>query len=487
VSTRPLLCATVTASTTAELRRRRDAVVDADLVELRLDTVSDPDVPAALADRRRPVIVTCRAGWEGGQFAGSEEERHRLLREALALGAEYVDLEWKARFDDLLAESGGRRIVLSFHDFNGVPGDLGAIAAAMSATGAEVIKIAAQAHRLGDCLPLLSLAKTADPARKKVLIAMGEAGLSSRVLAARFGSAWSYAGELRGAGQVTPASLLGDYRYRSLSCETDLYGLVGSPISHSVSPAMHNAAFDAADIDAVYLPLPAADPDDFLTFAGAFGLKGVSVTIPYKVPLLDRLDEVDQLARHVGAVNTVRIQDGRWLGRNTDVQGFLAPLHQLGIELRGLRASIVGAGGSARAVAVALASRDAAVSVHAREPARAAAVAELVSGRAGEWPPAPGSWDLLINCTPVGMHPHLDDMPVPVTTLTGRYVYDLIYNPPATRLLVQAALAGCDTIGGLDMLVGQAQAQFEWWTGMPASAGVMRSAAENRLLEFSTP
>ena len=475
----------------AELRRRRDDIVetmpDVDLVELRLDTVSDPDAAAALADRRRPVIVTCRAAWEGGHFKGSEDERRRLLGDALRLGADYVDIEWKARFDDLLAQSDGRRIVLSFHDFSGVPGDLPEMAAAMAATGAEVLKIAAQAHRLSDCLPLLALSRALDPTRKRVLIAMGEAGLASRVLAARFGSAWSYAGEMQAAGQVTPASLLGDYRFRSLSCRTELYGLVGAPISHSVSPAMHNAAFESADFDAVYLPLPASDPDDFLTFAAAMGVKGASVTIPYKVPLMNRLDEADDLVRRVGAVNTLRFRDHQLAGRNTDVEGFLAPLEQLGIELRGIRASIVGAGGSARAVAVALGSAGAMVTVHARDEARGAAVAAAVGGRSGEWPLPPGSWDLLVNCTPVGMHPHVEEMPVPVEALTGRYVYDLIYNPPVTRLLVQAALAGCDTIGGLDMLVGQARAQFEWWTGVRASATVMRKAAETRLLEFSTP
>jgi 3-dehydroquinate dehydratase/shikimate dehydrogenase len=472
-----------------ELRQRRDAVSsgipEADLVELRLDGVSDPDVAGALADRRLPVILTCRASWEGGAFAGSEEERRRLLSEALALGAEYVDVEWKAGFDDLLTQSSGRRIVLSFHDFTAVPPDLPEIAAAMGRTGAEVIKIAARAHGLGDCLPFLALNKTIDPSQRKVLIAMGEAGLATRVLAARFGSAWSYAGALQGAGQVTPETLLADYHYRSLSCRTDLYGLVGAPVSHSVSPAMHNAAFEEAELDAVYLPLPATDPDDFIAFARAMDLKGASVTIPYKVPLAARLDETDALSGSIGAINTIRVQDGRWLGRNTDVDGFLAPLRHLGIDLRDLRASIAGAGGSARAVAVALAAAGAVVSVHARDHSRATTVADLVRGRVGEWPPSPGSWDLLVNCTPSGMHPNVDDMPVPVTSLTGRYVYDLIYNPPVTKLLVQAALAGCDTIGGLDMLVAQAAEQFHWWTGIRPSTGVMRAAAEQRLSEFN--
>src|SRR5262249_55737227 len=151
------LCVTVTAPTTAELRRRRDEVRDADLIELRLDTVTDPDACGALAGRRLPVVVTCRPTWEGGHFAGPEEVRKRILAEALALGAEYVDIEWRARFDDLISARDGRGIVVSSHDFDGVPEDLAARAQAMRATGAEVVKLAAKTSSLSDCVPLLDL------------------------------------------------------------------------------------------------------------------------------------------------------------------------------------------------------------------------------------------------------------------------------------------------------------------------------------------
>src|SRR5579871_3563111 len=167
------LCVTVTADTTEKLRRKRDEVVGADLIELRLDTVSDPDVAAALADRHTPVIVTCRPPWEGGRFKGSEEERKRILGDALARGAEYVDVEWKANFTDLLASTGGRRIVLSSHDFRGVPSDLLERADAMRETRADVIKLAAKTARLSDCLPLLRVGQKIGGDRT-VLIGMGE-------------------------------------------------------------------------------------------------------------------------------------------------------------------------------------------------------------------------------------------------------------------------------------------------------------------------
>jgi len=468
----------------AELRRHRDLVTDADIVELRLDSVSDPDVAAALAGRRLPVIITCRPTWEGGGFRGSEAERRRLLEQALELGADYVDVEWRADFGDLVSKHAGR-IILSTHDFDGVPDDLAQRARAMRASGAAVVKIAAKARSLNDCVTLLDLSRTFGQNERAVLIGMGEIGLATRVLAQRFGSEWTYAGEVQDIGQVTARKLLGQFRYRSIGADTDVYGLVGSPIAQSLSPAMHNAAFTAAGIDAVYVPLPAADPDDFVAFARAFGMKGASITIPYKVAMFERVQEVDDLVRTIGALNTLRIDGDRWMGRNTDVVGFLQPLRDRGVPLSGRRASILGAGGSARAVAVALASEGARVTVHARDEKKAQAVAALVSGSVGRFPPPAGSWDLLVNCTPVGMHPRMDQSPVPSSALARGVVYDLIYNPPVTRMMRDAAMAGADTIGGLDMLVGQAQEQFEWWTGERPPSGVMRAAATRRLSEFN--
>jgi 3-dehydroquinate dehydratase / shikimate dehydrogenase len=476
------LCVTVTAATTAELRRKRDEVAGADMVELRLDSVADPDVAAALDGRKLPVIVTCRPEWEGGQFKGSEQERKQMLSDALALGAEHVDIEWKAGFTDLLSSTGGRRVVLSSHDFAGVPADLDDCERAMRATGAEVVKIAVKTARLSDCLPLLDLAARVS-ADRTVLIGMGECGLATRVLAKKFCSAWTYAGDQQQVGQVTAADLLERYRFRSLSAQTDVYGLVGRPISHSASPAMHNAAFGATRMDAVYLPFPAADADDFVTFGRAIGVKGASITIPFKVSLFDRMDEVYAVARRIGAINTMKDQGGRWIGGNTDAAAFLGPLRDL-VDLNGKRVAVLGAGGAARAVAVALSSSDAQVTVYARSAVKAREVAMTASAAAAEMPPEPDSWDVLVNCTPVGMYPKNNETPLTASLLTGSYVYDLVYNPTVTRLMREATSAGCQAIGGLEMLVAQAQEQFEWWTATRPPSGVMREAALKRLAEF---
>ena len=191
--TRAQLCATVTAETTAELRARRDGARGADLVELRLDTVGEPDVEGALRDRTCPVLVTCRPSWEGGRFTGSEEERHGILRRALALGADWVDLEWRGGFEALIAERGGRNIVLSMHDFEETPDDLEDRYRAMRATGAEVVKLAVRSRSASEVARLLRLGRTSRPDRL-VLVGMGPVGVPTRLLPAHFGSCWTYAG-----------------------------------------------------------------------------------------------------------------------------------------------------------------------------------------------------------------------------------------------------------------------------------------------------
>ena len=467
------LCITVTGKTMAELRERRDAASDADLIELRVDTVRDPSAAAALAGRRKPVIFTCRPMWEGGYFTGSEDERRRLLSDAQRLGAEYIDVEWQARFDDLIATRGGQGVIVSTHDFDGVPVDLATRAATMRGTGAEVVKVSVTAKRLCDCLPLVDLGRASTT--PMVLVAMGEAGLPSRVLATRFGSCWSYAGEAA-AGQVSACVLRNRYSFRSLSDRTTLYGVVGRPVMHSLSPAMHNAAFKAAEIDAVYLPLAAADFDDLLEFADKLGIQGVSVTSPFKLDAFEAAAECDPVSRRIQSVNTLRRQNDRWIGSNTDVAGFLKPL-KAAIAIKGVRATILGAGGAARAAAEALAAAGAHVTISARVPERAQLAASLTGAATVAWPPPPESWDILINATPVGMAPRTDDTPLRGGPFRGKLVYDLIYNPPRTQLLHDAEAAGCRTLGGLDMLVAQAEMQYEWWTGVRPLERSMRDAA----------
>jgi 3-dehydroquinate dehydratase / shikimate dehydrogenase len=530
----PLLCDVIAVPTMAELRAQRTAVENAgpaggagaDLIELRLDTVDRPDVAAALQSRRRPVLVTCRASWEGGHFKGSEEERQRILRDALDAGAEYVDIEWKAQgVDRWLRAEDKPRVVRSFHDFEGMPADLAGVVRDMRATGSGVVKVAARARALRDLLPLLDVGRAhaangsiasagiagarAEGGQRTVLIAMGMSGVASRILAAHFRSCWTYAGPAVAPGQIEASRLLHEFRFRTITPHTRVYAVVGQPITHSISPAMHNAAFAAEGIDAVYIPCEAADIDDFFALAEILPIAGASVTAPFKLDAYERSEAMDDDVKQVGAANTLRrrasangsLNGSGWESRNTDVAGFMAPLHAR-LALHGARAAILGTGGAARAVAVGLGAAGAAVTVHARNTAAGAEVAALANGSVCAWGgPSDSlgldggadatSWDLLVNTTPIGTFPAVTDTPiealtrVPAGQLKGRVAYDLVYNPRPTRLLRDAAAAGCATLDGLDMLVEQAARQFEWWTGRKPSTEVMRAAAERRLIEMS--
>ena len=273
-----LLCETVAGRSMAELLAGREAVAAADMVELRLDGVADVDVAGALRLRRLPAIVTCRPVWEGGEFDGSEEERRRLLVDALACGAEYVDIEWRAVREDSglggfgdLVSAHPSRVVVSVHDFTGVPADIGAEARAMRATGAAVIKVAVTARRLSDTLPLLAIAGGGDA----VVIGMGDAGVPSRLLASRFGSRWTYAGAGIAPGQVPASQMVDGFRFRSIGAQTALYGVIGVSAMQSRLPGRFNQAFEAAGVDAVCVPLRSADADDVRAFTSALGFAGV--------------------------------------------------------------------------------------------------------------------------------------------------------------------------------------------------------------------
>jgi 3-dehydroquinate dehydratase/shikimate dehydrogenase len=477
----PQLCVTVEGPSMEDLRRSRDAAAGAHLVELRLDLVDRPDVAGALAGRRTPVIVTCRAAWEGGRFAGSEDERRRILESALSLGAEYVDVEVAAGFAaDLVKSRGGRGVVVSAHHFTVPPADVKALYARLRAAGAEVVKLAVQVSSLQETLPIFDLGATLsdEPGRGHVLLAMGNQGIPTRILTARLRNRWTYAGNAVAPGQLPASQLLDEYQFHRIAPDAALYGVAGNPIVHSRSPVMHNAGFAALGLNAVYVPLEARDAADFITFAEGMRLRGASVTTPFKIPVMARADEIDPLARRVGAINTVAVSGGRWTATNTDVEGFLEPLSRR-TPLAGRRVTVLGSGGAARAVAVALASRGASVTVSARNAPEATAIARMVGGSATALPPPPGSWDVLVNATTVGSV-KVSGNPMGDAALDGSIVFDLVYAPAETALLQAARQAGCQTIGGLEMLIAQAERQFELWTGQRPPEGLFAAAATGR-------
>lgn len=463
---------TVTARDMTSLRQGREKATGADLVELRLDGVHDVDVAGALHGRTQPVIVTCRPAWEGGAFDGSEETRQRLMDRAVALGAEFVDVERRAAWRPD-RRSSRTQLILSDHTFTGMPADLAARVAAMRAEQADLVKVAVMPQRAADCLALRAAVGLA-PAT--VVIGMGPFGRITRVLPSRFGSCWTYGGAAV-SGQCPVDELSGQFRVRDVTAATEVYGITGRPLDHSASPAMHNAAFQAMGRDAVYVPLEAISIDDARVLAEALGLRGLSVTAPLKRGWPLGSDGADDAAsKNLGTINTLKRDGDRWRGRNVDADGFLDPLDARAQVLRAAKVVVLGAGGAARSVAWALLGRGARVALSARRPAEAEALANALGADVVAWPPA-GHWDMLVNATPVGTWPATTAAPVAFGDLTAAVVYDLVYNPEETALLREARASGAQVIGGLEMLVGQAVRQSTWWTGQMPSATAMAAAA----------
>jgi 3-dehydroquinate dehydratase/shikimate dehydrogenase len=457
-------------------RARRAAEADADLVELRVDSMARPDPAAVLADRRKPAIVTCRPTREGGMFDGSEEERLRILWNAHAAGAEFVDVEWDADCRPLIDARHGRGVIVSKHVFDATPADAADLMDGLRRTGGEIAKLAVMTETLADLRTLLSAAR---PDCRSVLIGMGGAGVITRVLAGRFGSRWTYAGDAVAPGQVGVDRLLHEYRFRRIRPDAHVYALLGRPTGQSLSPAMHNAGFAALEMNAAYVPIEARDVRDFRAFAESAGIRGASVTIPFKRDVIAIVDELSPIAADAGAVNTIALREGRWVGTNTDAEGFLEPLQRRVPVLDGLRATILGAGGAARAVGLALARCGVHVAIAARHAGAARDVARAIGGGSASWPPAPLSWDLLVNATPVGSRAE-GGTPF-AGPFDGRLVYDLVYDPDPTPLMRAAQDAGCAVIGGLEMLVAQAERQFEIWTGRRPPERLFADAAADAI------
>lgn len=469
------------------------------VAELRLDALGSVAAIVAVLERlarrrtRLTLIATCRGRSEGGDFAGSPSAQLAVLNLAAAAGCRWIDIEGSAledfppRLRAALLPPVGR--IVSFHDFRRTPPRLERLYRRLARLGADRVKIAVTPTRVGrDNLAVLRLARRH---RGRVLaLAMGTAGIPGRVLALRAGSALTYAalnnGRATAPGQPTWSELRQVYRAHRLNARTRVYGVIGDPIAHSLSPAMHNAAFIHRRLNAVYLPFEVKNLSEFLGSLGPLGIAGFSVTHPHKQAILRHLDGVDPLAAQIGAVNTVVVRGGGQLyGYNTDYVGVLRTL-QRHIRLQASRVLLVGAGGAARAVAFALATAGAFICVTARRPSAARVLARAVDGEAVPRAAlARRRFDAIVNCTPVGQTPDVSASPLGARELNCRVLFDLVYTPRETKLLRLARLRSASfggqarrirVVPGWQMLVEQGAAQFEIWTGLRAPLAVMRRA-----------
>jgi len=479
------ICAVAAASTAREMGQQVQlALRETKTVELRLDWLRGDSARARFLrwlptnnPKGATFVATCRRREGGGKFGGDAQQELYWLIQARAAGCQWCDLEMETYRE--LPEGFARaypvpkRILLSIHDFDRTAKLPGKISVARHGL-VDATKIAASARTISDSVRLLRLARRS---KNFVAVPMGEVGLPGRILALREGSSLAYApvAEATAPGQVSLHEMKHLYRAHALTRKTRVYGVIGDPVGHSLSPLLHNTGFVAGKVDAVYLPFLVHQLRDFLEAIPEFGVRGFSVTLPHKQTILKHLKECEPLAADIGAVNTVVVRrDGSLYGCNTDYVGVLRALEKK-LRIKGSRVLIFGAGGSARAAAFALTRAGAVVSVCAR---REKAAKQLARAVGGEIIPRRALrsefFDAILNSTPVGMHPQDGISPLAPGELNCRMVMDLIYRPQKTQLLKIAAKKGISTVSGAEMFLAQGIAQWEIWLQKRAPEALMR-------------
>ncbi|HZI94645.1 MAG TPA: shikimate dehydrogenase [Patescibacteria group bacterium] len=468
----------------------------ADALEVRLDAVPRADPRLLFGGAPRPIIATCRRKADGGLYTGSETKRHEILWEAARAGASYIDIESDVAAGALSSLPGsapGIGVIVSHHDTRGMPRDPDALYRRMSRVkAAKAVKIVGTAKRPSDAIKVRDLlGRHGRSGPPLISFCMGAPGVISRVMALEWGSWAIYAssgsGQPAASGQLSLPDLIGVYRIGDIDDETRFAGIIGHPLAHTLSPVMHNAAYQADGVNFRYVPLEIPRPEDLRglgALARGLRIRGLSVTAPWKIKVMKHLDVVEPTAARIGAVNTIVCDGQRLIGFNTDASGGLSALRGALASQRlspgGLTIAIVGAGGAARAMAHACAMDGASIVVASRAAAPGRTLAAAVGGR---FVPlnrlSREEYDVLINCTPVGTS--RPGSPVTDAAIKGRLVYDVVYSPESTTLLEKAGARGIATLGGLEMLVRQAAEQYTLFTGRAAPVDVMREAARQSL------
>jgi 3-dehydroquinate dehydratase/shikimate dehydrogenase len=474
-------------------RMVQQEIIEADelgvrFIELRLDFLAKaPDFKRLLEFKPCPMVATVRRTSDGGRFNGTEDARKTLIRQAIVSGFDWVDLE--TDIANSIPRFGKVKRIVSYHNLRETPKDLESIHAQMCQQDADVVKLAVRAQTAVDNLRVLALLK--DAPKPTVAHCMGDLGLASRILGAKFGTPFTYAAhnKERGIAPGLPSYLEMKklYHYDRIGPQTRVFGIIGDPVAHSLSPLIHNKALRAIGHDAVYIPfrVPKGELPAFLRAFDTLPVEGFSVTIPHKELAADLAIELDPAVETTRAANTlIRRGEKRYAAFNTDFTAVLSTLHDLysvdmgenmpsltGRDaLRGRTVLILGAGGVARAVAHALTQEGALPTISNRTAERAQRLAEELSARHIDWAGRHSvGADLVINCTSVGMQPNVDESPLhPSFLKPGLTVFDTVYTPESTLLIKEARARGCKTITGVELFIRQAVAQFELFTARGA-------------------
>ena len=461
------------------------ALRDTSFIEFRLDYLPKP--AAALPALKQflsengaaTAVATCRLKDNGGRFEGSNTAALEILLKAAEAGFQLVDIELESieklpKNTMQKLRDAGAAVIISFHDFKQT-GDLDAVYARMEPYAPDFMKVVPTARVLTDNLKLMHfLERMEDRSNSSIVgICMGEAGIISRVLGLRAGSAFTFAaasvGDETAPGQIAARTLLDTYRIDQVDVATKVYGVAGDPIKSSLSPLMMNTALRRETVNAVYLALQTKNVDDLFKLAREIPIQGLSVTMPLKESVIPFLERTDPLSTKIGAVNTIsRLPDGKFYGFNTDVAGIVGPLERR-FSLRNARVLVLGAGGAARAAVFGCRDRGAEVWILNRTPETAQKLARQAGAKSMRRDQlAKQSFDVIINATPAGMNGNKTAAILAPEELNARVVFDLVYNPIETPLLRMARQKGIAVISGVEMFVQQGARQFEIWTGKPA-------------------
>ena len=488
-----MICIPITARSTEDtISEMSLASKYADLIELRIDYITELQdaetcIEKSLNSKTKPVIITNRPKREGGKFSGSEQDRLRLLQKAIELGADYVDVEYDS--SNHITKRNSSKIIISYHNFKETPHNLNKIYNDICQRKPDIVKIVTYANDITDNIRIFDLLNTAN--MPTISFCMGELGQISRILTGKFGGLLTFASLERGKesapGQLTVDELSKIYHFKSINERTKLYGIIGNPVSHSMSPVIHNASFREKGLNNVYVPLKISNIGAFIKECGKMDFRGFSVTIPHKESILPFLDEIDHIAGKIGAINTIVKQNGRLTGYNTDcmaaVMGLEQSLKETDDTLNNKKVSIIGAGGAARAIAFGLKEKGCDIIIYNRTLERAEKLSNDVKCRFEGFEKIHKlDSDILINTTSIGMFPDVDRTPVPQTVLkAGMIVFDAVYNPIETRLLQDAKKRGCRTVNGLTMFIQQAAEQFRLWTNIDPPIELMSNVVRETL------
>ena len=473
----------------------------ADVIEIRFDCLRPEEIEhvvATLSDLNHTVIITFRPEDQGGRRKLTSDVRTKFWKFILPRLQNVDFLIDRELGADFQIDADDARTIVSLHDFEGVIDDLSSQLEALAHDTAGTVKIAISARDAADAIPLWKAMAQLKPANKRVVpIAMGEAGKWTRILGLAHGASMAYAslgdGDNTAPGQITARDLRDVFRVKDLDQNTSVYGVIAGDTSYSLSPFMHNASFKEAGMNSVFVPLQVGDLDEFLrrmvkaeTREIELNFKGFSVTNPHKQSIMKYLDTVDETAQKVGAVNTVKIDNGKLLGYNTDAEGFVGPLKKMYGGLKDARVAVAGSGGAARACVYALQRERAVVTVFVRDPKKSRAlekefgvvIKELTTDNQQL-----RTQDIIVNATPLGTRgEHEHETIATSDELRGiKLVYDLVYNPAETRLINEAKAVGVQTLGGIEMLIAQGARQFQIWTSSEAPVEQMRAAVEKHL------